>query len=315
MSSIQEIKRRISAVTNTSQITKAMEMVSATKMRRSQEIALLSRPYSVEILRILGELTHRSAYTPKIMEAREVKKTAMVLVAGDRGLAGSFNANIIRTFEKWMIDQHITNETADAYAFISVGKKAEDFLKRKKLSVYKSFKGFGDYVSAKEVKPLTETMIQGFLDMSWDKVMMISTHFRSTLRQEVMSRELLPVNAEAIKEVVKEIIPEHGRYSGVGEDTTDDIIKKEDSFEYLIEPSSESVLDELAPQLVEIILYDFILEANASEHSARMVAMKHASENAEELKDALTLAYNKSRQASVTKEISEIVSGVEALSS
>src|SRR3989344_3566309 len=185
MASTQEIKRRIKAVTNTGQITKAMEMVSATKMRRSQEVALLSRPYVIRVLRLLSELGRRTAYFPEIMRSRPIQKTVIVLIAADRGLAGSFNANIFREFERFLSS---FSSQDSKLAFIAVGKKAEDFLLRKGLKFAQSFKHFGDYVDVAEVKPLTDLLVQGFLGGKWDRVIAISTHFRTTLRQEVMIR-------------------------------------------------------------------------------------------------------------------------------
>ena len=323
MASIQEIKRRIKAVTSTSQITKAMEMVSATKMRRAQEIALMSRPYAVESLRILRELSlHAGGYVPAIMRPRgnpleasgqnaKSIPTALVLIAADRGLAGSFNANVFRTFER-KYAHALTNP--EKFVFISVGKKAEEFFARKGILPKAAFKGFGDYATPEEVRPLTAGLVEGFLSMQWDAAIVVSTHFRSTLRQDVLVREMLPIQGEKLMETIREIVPEYGRYSITNnlQLTTDNGIG-ERQFEYLIEPDPKSVMDALAPELVEIVLYDFMLEANASEHSARMVAMKNASENAKELKESLTLEYNKARQAAITREISEIVGGAEAL--
>jgi len=312
MSSTQEIKRRIKAVTNTGQITKAMEMVSATKMRRSQEIALLSRPYAIQVLRLLSELSRRTPYTPQIMRHRPVNKTAIVLVTSDRGLAGAFNTNVFRAFDK-KIRQEINDK--NKYAFIAVGKKAEEYLSRERLPLAKSFKNFGDYIEVGQIKPLTELLIHGFLRADWDRVIAVSTHFRSTLRQDVLVREVLPVASERVLETIREIVPERGRFAGFGL-LEGEIFGAEHHFgnyQYLIEPNPKRVLDELAPQLVTIELYDLILEANAGEHSARMVAMKNASENALELKDELSLDYNKLRQAGITREITEIVGGAEAL--
>lgn len=313
MASIQEIKRRIKAVTSTSQITKAMEMVSATKMRRAQEIALLSRPYAVEALRILRELSMRAGgYIPAIMHSREeIKRTVIVLVSADRGLAGSFNANVLRTVERKYAE---ALKNPEQYTFIAVGKKSEEFLNRKGITPKAAFKGYGDYATIEEVEPLTGMLVQGFLNQEWDAATIISTHFRSTLRQDVLVREILPINGEKLIEAIKEVVPEYGRYSdreknGFGSASFNDA----NGFEFKIEPDPKSVMDALAPKLVEIVLYDFLLEANASEHSARMVAMKNASENAAELKEDLTIEYNKSRQAAITREISEIVGGAEAL--
>lgn len=312
MSSTQEIKRRIKAVTNTSQITKAMEMVSATKMRRSQEIALLSRPYAIQVLRLLSEISKRTTYLPSIMKIRNINKTAIVVVASDKGLAGSFNTNVFKVFYK-RVRKEINNR--DKYTFIAVGKKAEDFLNRAGYKIVQSFKNFGDYVEVQEVKPLTELLIEGFLKNQWDRVVVVSTHFRSTLRQDVLVREVLPIRFENVLATIREIIPERGRFASFGllEEEIFGSVGKLGDYEYLIEPDSKNVLDELAPQLVGIEIYDLILEANASEHSARMVAMKNASENALELKDKLALEYNKLRQAGITREISEIVGGAESL--
>jgi F-type H+-transporting ATPase subunit gamma len=305
MPSTQEIKRRIKSVNSTRQITKAMELVSATKMRKSQEVALLSRPYAVEALRILGELSHRTSYRPELMKKRAIKKTMIVLIAADRGLAGSFNTNVFRNFEKRFAE---ALQNPEKYQFISIGKKAEEYLLRKSIKPLKSFRDFGDYIHTSETKPLSDLLIQGFLKKEWDRVITVGTHFRTTLRQEVMVREVLPVNTESIKETVRMIIPESGRFSKMEEEGG---FKK--NFKYLIEPSPQKVLDALAPHLIGIELYHIILEGNASEHSARMVAMKNASENASELGDELNLEYNKSRQAAITREISEITAGSEAL--
>jgi F-type H+-transporting ATPase subunit gamma len=286
-----------------------MEMVSATKMRRAQEVALLSRPYAVEALRILGELSARSPYQPALMASREVKTRLVVLVASDRGLAGAFNSNTFRKFASWLGSRK--GEGA-VHRFVAVGKKAEEFLSREGHVLEASFKGFGEHIEVQEVLPLTNLVVEGYRNGSWDEVVLIGTHFRTTLRQEVLTRTVLPISIENIRDTIREVVPEYGRYSGAiwglnGEAAPHD-------FEYLVEPDPETVLDNLAPQLVEITLYQMILEANASEHSARMVAMKNASENAADLKDALTVEFNKSRQAGITREISEIVSGAEALS-
>lgn len=345
MASIQEIKHRIKAVQNTGQITRAMELVSATKMRRSQEVALLSRPYAVEALRILGELKAKSEYLPEIMKEREVypttagglgvKKSALVLVASDRGLAGAFNANVFRAFDKWATSlatkyensaklrttqfadlpagRQVGMKFADWHhiAFIAVGKKAEDYLTRNGIQPHQSFKGFGDYIEPEETWPLTKLLVDGYLNHEWDEVTVISMHFRTTLKQEVMIHKVLPIKPEMVREMIKEVVPEYGRYSEMGKNN---INGNNNNFEYKIEPDPKTALDRLAPELLETILYDLILEANASEHSARMVAMKNASENAEELQDELQIQYNKSRQANITREIAEIVGGAEALS-
>ncbi len=315
MASIQEIKRRMRAVTNTSQITRAMEMVSATKMRKSQEIALLSRPYALELLRVLSYIREKTKYLPELMRDRDIKNTVVVVIASDKGLAGSFNANVVRAFEKRIADEIKGSE--ESFSFVAVGKKAEEFIKRKKLPIVSSFKNFGDHISVEEASPLSDVLINGFLSGKWDKVVVVSTHFRTTLRQEVLLRQILPIKEDIIWNTVKEIAPEVGKYSGFSDMVTalDPEHGHNDNFDYLIEPDPASVLDIIAPSMLETLVYDLILEANASEHSARMVAMKNASENAVELRDGLRLEFNKLRQSKITQEISEIVGGVEALQS
>lgn len=314
MASIQETKRRIRAVSNTSQITKAMEMVSATKMRRSQEIALLSRPFALEAMRLLAYLKTKTEYRPDLMRERErVSNTLIVMIASDKGLAGSFNANVIRSFEKKISSE--IKESPESFYFAAVGKKAQEFLERKKLRVSAAFRNFGDHADLDGTKPLFVFITEGFLSGKWDRVRVVSTHFRTTLRQEVLVRDVLPVNETSLWETVREIVPETGRYSGFSHmvSAKDPDHGHRDDFEYLIEPDAKSVLDALIPAIFEIAVYDLILEANASEHSARMVAMKNASENATELKDGLLLQFNKLRQTKITQEITEIVGGVEAL--
>lgn len=314
MASIQETKRRIRAVSNTRQITKAMEMVSATKMRRSQEVALLSRPFALEALRLLAYLKTKTEYRPELMREREkILHTLIVVIASDKGLAGSFNANVIRSFEKKIFSE--IKESPESFYFAAVGKKAHEFLERKKLGVSAVFKNFADHADLNETEPLFLFITEGFLSGKWDRVRVVSTHFRTTLRQEVLIRDVLPIHENSLWETVREIVPEAGRYSGFSHmvSAKDPDHGHRDNFEYLIEPDTKSVLEALIPAIFEISVYDLILEANASEHSARMVAMKNASENAAELKDGLLLQFNKLRQAKITQEITEIAGGVEAL--
>lgn len=300
-------------MTNTSQITKAMEMVSATKMRRSQETALLSRPYAMEALRVLAYLERRTPYLPELMRPRSISRRAVLLVASDKGLAGSFNANVFRSFERAVASE--VDGAPDSFAFVTVGRKAEEFARRRGFRIAGTFRNAGDFAHVEDTSPLAELLAKGFLAGEWDAVTAIATHFRTTLRQEVVTRDILPVTEDGIWRAVKELVPEAGRFSGFGE-----MVSAEDpdhghapTFEYLVEPDPQSVLDALAPMLFGTMVYDLVMEANASEHSARMVAMKNASENAEELEEGLNLQFNKIRQAKITQEIGEIVGGAEAL--
>lgn len=315
MESLQHLKRRLKGVQNINQITKAMELVAATKMRRSQEIALASRPYALTALEFLANLSLLEEVSmPPLLTKRAVKRTAIVVVTSDKGLAGSFNSAVFRSFEKF-VARAAVNLRDPAYTFIAVGQKAATYLEKRTASLKKKFTRVSDFTTIAEVIPLAETLISGYLRGTWDRVLVFSTHFKTALRQEVTLREILPVDFEILKATAREIVPETGRFA--------ELIKEDKDFffgegsrrskDYLIEPSAEAVLEDLARHLVLMQIYHFILETNASEHAARRIAMKNASDNAAELAAGLTLKYNKSRQAMITREIIEITAGAEAL--
>ncbi|MEK7576396.1 MAG: ATP synthase F1 subunit gamma [Patescibacteria group bacterium] len=302
MESIQNIKSRLGAVKNVGKITKAMEVVSATKMRKAQEIALRSRPYALRALELLRDLTEHAPVTNSLMQEREVRNTLVILVASDRGLAGSFNAQIFRVAESLLNEPHTS--------VIALGKKALSFAQKKNIPIIESHIGFGDFIDFSETEPVADRIIKGFREGLWNRVLTVSTHFRTTLKQETLVRQILPTDYKKIKETVDELTPEHGRFSAKKNGITNRV---QSSVDYIYEPSIEVVLDELVPYLLSLQLYHVMLEANASEHSARMVAMKTASDNAEDLSRSLVLLANKARQASITKEMIEIISTQNAL--
>jgi F-type H+-transporting ATPase subunit gamma len=317
MESVQNIKRRIKGVHNINQITRAMELVAATKMRKSQEIALASRPYALAALDLLGTLSRlepeNEKALPELLIKREVKKTAIVLVTSDKGLAGAFNANVLREFEKFLRREKI-DLNSPAYSVIAIGQKAASYLERRAPNLKGKFVRVGDYTTLREVEPIANFLISGYLSGEWDRVLIFSTHFRSALKQEVLRRQILPVEPEELKRTAEEIIPEHGRFSELVREKQISYFSQRPTGEYLLEPSPREILSALAEHLALMQIYHIILEANASEHAARRMAMKNASENAAKLTEELTLQYNKSRQAAITKEIVEIVAGAEALS-
>ncbi|HEY9582697.1 MAG TPA: ATP synthase F1 subunit gamma [Candidatus Paceibacterota bacterium] len=317
MESIQYIKSRLGAVNNIGTITRAMEVVSATKMRKSQGLALESRPYAYATLKALADLLlhapsaqleNSALIAPRKLNLRgsltSGTVTLLVLVASDRGLAGSFNTNVMRTADKYI------NENPGDYRVILVGKKLAGWATRNKIRVEMMFTDFGDYADPAEVSPLSSLVVEGFLVGNWNKVVAISTHFKTTLNQVTLTRELLPMHIDMIKDTVREIVPEHGRYSEYRNDLVSNLQFANRETEYIFEPSPEKVLETLLPHLLNMQLFHLILEANASEHSARMVAMKNASENASELSGELTLEFNKARQATITKEMIEITSAI-----
>ncbi len=308
MQSLQTIKRRLRGVKNIGQITKAMELVAATKMRRSQEVALASRPYAYAALEFLANLSQVSTnFVPPLLEKRPLERTVIVLVASDKGLTGSFNSAVFRSFEK-----HIANESAARY--IAVGQKAVSYLQRRVGAVDHSFIKFGDYTAVEEVRPLAQLLMEGYLKKKWDRALVFYTNFRSAMQQNVVVRKIFPVTFESLKETAEEIIPQSGRYAMEGYGASLYAPEGGKEREYIIEPSPEHVLQELIPHLVVMQVYHIVLEANASEHAARRMAMKSASDNASEIVDNLTLEYNKSRQANITKELIEITSGAASVS-
>ena len=326
MESLQSIKSRMRAVRNIGQITKAMEVVAATKMRKSQQVALNSRPYAFKALQLLSVLAqHINVATSQVatlrvktplMKIRPVKKTLLVIVTSDRGLAGSFNSQVLRLADSFLkaykleFDPRSKASGYEELQVVAVGKKAIGYANKKKLNLASEFYGFGDFINPKETDPVAELLIKGFLKKDWDRVITISTHFRSTLKQEVLIRHILPVDLEKIQKTIDEIIPEHGRFSELKDRLAMSAHKQ---VEYIFEPSPKELIEGLVDHLVRMQVYHLVLEANASEHSARMVAMKTASDNARELSGKLSLEYNKARQAGITKELIEITSAVNTL--
>lgn len=315
MESPQNIKKHLKSVGNINKITKAMELVAATKMRKSQEIALASRPYAFAALDFLATVSRiNDSDLPKLFKKRDVKKVLFVLISSDKGLAGAFNSSIFRKFE-----QHMKRDE-DKYSheekmFVAIGEKSYGYLSKKGYNVLKKFVTVGDYTVPEQVHPISEFISEGYINKKWDRVIIISTHFKTALKQDPHVRRVLPIDFDHIKETIQEIIPERGKFAdAIKECQVSFIPKKSGIKEYLIEPSAGLVLESLAEHLFFIQIYHLILEANASEHSARRMAMKTASDNASTLGEALSLQYNKSRQSRITTEISEISAGAEALS-
>jgi F-type H+-transporting ATPase subunit gamma len=264
-----------------------MEMVSAAKMRRAQQRVLASRPYAERLEHMIGDLSaiqldsDAMAEFP-LLEQREIKRSAVILITPDRGLTGPLNSNIIRRAARY-----ISSETQGSGSDVhSVGKKGRDFMVRTNQNVVASYTGLGDAVSLADLRPITQQAIQDFIDGKVDAVHVIYARFVNTLTQVPEVRQILPI-----------VRPEgEGAYS-----------------DYIFEPNPRDVLQSLLPRYVEIQVYQAMLDSIASEHSARMVAMRNASDNAKELAKDLTLSLNKARQAQITREVSEIAAGAEAL--
>ena len=314
MESLQNLKKRIKSVNNVGQITKAMELVSATKMRKAQQIALDSRPYSFAALDMLATVSELEHKLPALFDIRPVKKVLFVLVASDKGLAGAFNSSVFKKFEQHLKVRKVEWD-AEEHFYVAVGEKAYSYLAKRGFTVLKKVNDMGDFTDLEEVKPIADFLVKGYLEKQWDRVVVISTHFKSALKQEPHVRRILPIDFDHIAETVIETIPERGKFAElIKENSVSFVPDRSKIKEYIIEPNPETVLQKLAEHLFLMEVYELVLEANASEHSARRMAMKTASDNAKDLGDKLNLQYNKSRQSRITTEISEISAGAEALS-
>ncbi|TAK20177.1 MAG: ATP synthase F1 subunit gamma [Chloroflexota bacterium] len=286
MPSAREIRRRIRSIRNTSQITKAMEMVSAAKLRRAQQNALASRPYAEQLADLIGVLSTRAQSqgdTPHpLLQRRPVRHSTLLFVTPDRGLTGSLVGNLLRAGAGFVAER-------DNPAIVAVGRKGRDWMARRGRNVIAEFSGIGARPSIAEVAPIARLVTDHFVTGMTDEVTLIFARFHSMTTQRPIRIQLLPIEPT--------ISAAAGQRYG----------------DFLFEPSPDEVLAAVLPRHVEVQIYQALLEANASEHAARMVAMHNATENAKDIVRSLTLTYNKARQAGITKEILEIASGAEAL--
>ncbi|RLT23420.1 MAG: ATP synthase F1 subunit gamma [Chloroflexi bacterium] len=290
MPSTREIRRRIRSVRNLSQITRAMEMVSASKMRRAQRNVLATRPYADRLRDVMSSLMARASGSRKgtLLEVRtEVKNVALILITPDRGLAGSLVANILRRTARFVVDEKAKGRNVKVLA---IGKKGRDFLNRSGQDLLAEVTKLGDYPKLADILGVSTNVIQGFLKGDFDEAYIVYSQFVNTLVQRPAVRRILPVEAD-------QSTPAPASASS----------------NYNYEPDEDVVLKDLLPRFAEVQIYQALLEAIASEHSARMVAMRNATDNAKDLRRELSLTYNKTRQANITKEVSEIASGAAAL--
>ena len=283
-------------------VTRAMEAVSAVKMRKTQQTALGGRPYARAAMNILARLSgSNDVMKHPLATKREVKRTALVIITSDKGLAGGLNSGVIKA--AWNAVKDLPLESVTVYAY---GKKGEEFFRRRGYAIPTAIENKRDDVELSVMSELAEELARGFLAAEYDQVIAAYSNFRSTFEQTPTVRTLLPLSVESIAELVSDIQPAKGKWS------------EEKAIEapsaYTVEPSTDEVLTVLVPRLVAVSLYHMLLESKASEHSARMVAMKNASDKSKEVTRDLTRVYNKVRQAAITREVSEIVGGREALS-
>jgi F-type H+-transporting ATPase subunit gamma len=291
MASTRDIRRRIKSVKNTAQITRAMQMVAASKMRKAQQAALAGRPYATLMNQVLAEVTyHAGDFRHPLTEKREVRKRAIIVISSDKGLCGALNSNLLREAIKF---------PRESTVYISAGRKGSVVIARTKRTLAAEFT-YKDAPLFSEARAISKFARELFVKGEVDEVEIHYTNFISTLSQRPDSLKLLPIGE--LKGVT----------AGVhGHEQTEKLLRGATEFEF--EPSAEQVLGDLLPHYVNFQVYQILLEAKASEHSARMVAMKNATDNAKQLIKDLTLEYNKLRQANITKELLEIASAAMAM--
>lgn len=300
--SLRDIKTKIRSVDRTRKVTKAMETVSAVKMRKSQGRALSARPYARASLSILERMAESlKGVSHPFTTERPVKRVALVVVTSDKGLCGVLNSAVLKEADRVTRNEALGTGNYDVYAF---GRKAIEYFSRRTYAVKGKYENISDDVALADLDRMTAEVTSAFVTGEVDKVVVVYTNFKSTFEQEAVSHTLLPFSLDSFREVVSGIVPTKGVFSD-GE--------TESPAYYTVEPSADEVLATLLPNLAAVYLYHMLLEGKASEHSARMIAMKNASDKSRDLSKALTRVYNRTRQAAITREVSEIVGGIEAM--
>ena len=298
---LKQIKNKIISTKKTGKVTKAMESVSAVKMRKSQERAFASRPYVHAAMRILARVSGSDeAMQHPLAQKRVAAKRLVVMVTSDKGLAGSVNSAVLKQAD-------ILRRSGVDFDVIAIGRKAVEYAEREGITIVAKYMNVADDVTIADVYAMAAVAMDAFKNSdTYGEVNVIYQNFISTFEQAPTLRQVLPLDPAEIHYIMQGIKPKHGKFS-------EDIVAGDSVVNYTIEPNATAVLDALIPQLVQILLYHALLESKASEHSARMVAMKNATDKSKEVIKALTIKFNKARQAKITAEISEITAGVAAL--
>jgi F-type H+-transporting ATPase subunit gamma len=293
MPSLRDIRRRIRAIRNTAKITKAMELVAASRLRRAQMRVTAARPYAEAMRALMAELggiaTGGGEALHPLLVQREVRGVGVLLVTPDRGLAGALNTNLIRRGTEVILE----NERADRQTvqIVTVGRKGQDFLARRGRTLLGTFTGIVDRVRYDDVIPIARVIMDSFVNGQVDRALLVYPRFISTLAQRPEVVQLLPIERPQ----------------------TDEQQDRREHLDYIFEPDPQSILEQLLPRYIEVQIYQAILETAASFFSAQMVAMRNATDNANDLVSSLSLTYNKVRQANITREVTEIASAAEAM--
>ena len=291
MASLKEVKSRIQSVTSTQQITKAMKMVAAAKLRRAQDNITQMRPYAAKLASLLKNLSSQGEDTggSNFTEVREANKVLLIVVSSDKGLCGAFNSNVFKATNRTIEERYKAQQMRGDLYVMPIGKKALDYFTKRDYKVISDYWNVFGNVSFETVKEAAEHAMEGFVKGDYDKVEIVYNEFKNVATQILNVEQFLPV------------MP------------SDEIAGSDFEVDYIYQPSREEIVTELIPKSLKIQLYKAVLDSNAAEHGARMTAMDQATDNAGELLKELKLTYNRTRQAAITKEILEIVGGAEAL--
>ena len=304
MASLRDIRSRIGSVQNTQQITRAMKMVAAAKLRKAQERIFSARPYAFKIREMIGHLRARLDVEshPLFQERESIERALVIVVTSDRGLAGAFNANLLKVAEVTIAERYGRQRDAGTLKVLAVGRKGHEYFAKRGYNLVGDYQGAFNDLRFPLAGDITDLAVEGFEDGEWDVVEVIYNEFKNTISQNRVAEQLLPIPAETFFTPLME----ESDQIATADDEAGDV-------EYLFEPSAEVLLERLIPEYLQYQLWRALLESNASEQGARMVAMDNATTNAGELLKDLKLTYNRARQAAITTEIIEISSGAEAL--
>jgi F-type H+-transporting ATPase subunit gamma len=291
MAGLKEVRTRIASVLSTKQITSAMKMVSASKLRRAQNAIVQLRPYATKLNELLQNLSDSIDNTEEAIYFKEKKinKVLLVLVSSNRGMCGAFNSNVIKAANRLISAEYSEVKRKNNLDIICIGKKVSDFYLKRKLNVISTHNEIFDGLTYAKTSEIAETVMSSFVDGKYDKVVIIYNRFKNAAVQIITDEQFLPIKPIVLLETKKKTV------------------------EYLIEPDKKELVKEIVPKSLKIQFYKCIIDSFASEHGARMTAMHKATDNAEEIYKQLLLTYNKARQAAITNEILEIVGGADAL--
>lgn len=301
MANAKEIKRKIGSIKNTAKITKAMELISTVKMKKSQDLAMEKRNFVLEMLKIFLRVEDYLSEFPLFSSSNSWEKTLWVVITSNKWLCWGYNVNVMKKVNSYV------KETSEQMDYIAIWKKASNFILRTWNNLIADFsEDFSDNLEPVFTKEISEFMRDQFLSWKYNKVVVFYNFYVNTIRQIPVAKVSLPIDSESIKQYLFSILEWHI-------DLENEIQNMKNSFVYDIEPNTEEFVYSVIPMILDMMFYDVLLNAKASEHSSRMIAMKNAKDSANKIAKALTLKYNKARQAGITSEVSEITAWVESM--